>query len=106
MPASPVNILQTEQYARWFASLRDEQAKARILARLRRLTLGNFGDSKALGGGIAELRIDYGPGYRVYFARRDESLVLLLIGGDKSRQQADIMRARAIAAEWKSDDEP
>ena len=106
MPLSPLQVVQTTHYARWFTSLRDEQAKARILVRIRRLSLGNFGDAKALGGGIAELRIDYGPGYRVYFARRGEMLVLLLTGGDKSRQQADIAQARAIAAEWKQDDEP
>lgn len=105
MSAGSIQILQTRYYRRWFDSLRDEQAKARILIRIRRLSLGNFGDSKALGGGIAELRIDYGPGYRVYFARKEEHVVLLLIGGDKSRQQSDIARARAIAAEWKHHDE-
>jgi len=105
MAAAPIRVLQTTHYARWFASLRDEQAKARILVRIRRLSLGNIGDSKGLGGGGSELRIDYGPGYRVYFARRGETLVLLLTGGDKSRQKADILRARAIADEWKPDDE-
>ena len=106
MPPSPLRILQTPQYASWFDSLRDGQAKARVLVRIRRLSLGNLGDAKSLGGGIGELRIDYGPGYRVYFARRGGALVLLLTGGDKSRQKADILRARAIAAEWKADDEP
>ncbi len=99
-PESPVRILQSREYGRWFASLRDERAKARILARVRRLSLGNFGDSKSLGGGIAEMRVDYGPGYRLYFARHGERLILLACGGDKSRQKTDIARAREIAAAW------
>lgn len=102
-PAHPVTILQTETYARWFAALRDQRARARIDARIRRLSLGNMGDAKSLGGGIGELRIDYGPGYRIYFTRRGEQLVLLLNGGDKSRQQADIAQARKIAAQWEAD---
>lgn len=74
-----------------------------MLARIRRLSLGNFGDVKALGGGVSELRIDYGPGYRIYVATRAGSQVLLLTGGDKSRQGADIARARELAAEWKAE---
>ena len=101
--STPVRILQTEVYARWFASLRDIRARARIDARIRRFALGNPGDTKPLGGGVSELRIDYGPGYRVYFARRGATLVLLLTGGDKSRQQADIARARELAAIWKAE---
>ena len=99
----PVEVRQTTTYAAWFASLRDLRAKARIDARIRRLSLGNFGDAKSLGAGIGELRIDYGPGYRIYFTQRGATLVLLLNGGDKSRQQADIARARQLAAEWKAD---
>lgn len=74
-----------------------------MLARVRRLSLGNLGDVKALGGGVSELRIDYGPGYRIYIATRGGSLILLLTGGDKSRQRADIIRARELAAEWKAE---
>ena len=98
-----IEVRQTEGYARGFASLRDQRAKARILARIRRLSVGNFGDTKSLAGGIGELRIDYGPGYRIYFARRGGALVILLTGGDKSRQQADIARARELAATWEAE---
>jgi putative addiction module killer protein len=102
-PTTQVEIRQTADYDRWFSTLRDIRARARIDVRIRRLSLGHVGDARALGGGISELRIDYGPGYRVYFARRGERLVLLLAGGDKSRQSADIARARALAAAWKAD---
>ncbi len=101
---SPVDIRQTAEYARWFTGLRDVRARGRIDARVRRLSLGNFGDTRALGGGLGELRIDYGPGYRIYFLRHGSALVLLLSGGDKSRQKADIARAREIAAAWEPDD--
>lgn len=106
MPAAPFTILQTDEYTRWFSRLRDERARARINARIRRLSLGNPGDVKPLGGRISELRIDYGPGYRIYFTMRASTLVLLLTGGDKSRQQADIARARELAAAWEPDDGP
>ena len=99
----PIAVRQTATYARWFAALRDVRAKARIDARIRRLSLGNLGDAKSVGGGVSELRVDYGPGYRIYFAQRGTTLVLLLTGGDKSRQQADIAQARALAAEWKAE---
>lgn len=99
----PLTILQTAYYARWFAGLRDLRARARIDARIRRLSLGNSGDAKTLSGGVSELRIDYGPGYRIYFARRGATLILLLTGGDKSRQQADIARARELAAAWEAE---
>ncbi len=94
-----MEVRQTAEYARWFAGLRDIRAKARIDARLRRLSLGHFGDAKPVGGSVAELRIDYGPGYRLYYAKRGDSLVILLTGGDKSRQSADIAKARTLAAE-------
>lgn len=100
---SPIEVRQTTTYADWFASLRDVRAKPRINVRIRRLSLGLAGDAKLLGGGIAELRIDYGPGYRIYYASRGATLVLLLCGGDKSRQNADIARARALVAQWEPD---
>lgn len=81
----------------WLDGLRDRWAKARIEVRLRRLSLGNPGDVKSVGDGILELRIDHGPGYRVYFMRRGVLLVLLLCGGDKSSQQKDIAQAKLIA---------
>jgi putative addiction module killer protein len=97
-----IEIVQSETFARWIVKLRDRQAVARINARLRRLTeTGNFGDAKALRDCVSEMRIDYGPGYRLYFMRRGSVLVVLLAGGDKSTQDADIVRAVEIAKEWK-----
>ena len=95
-----LEILQSSTYRRWFEKLRDRNAKARIDARIRRISLGNMGDVKRLGGNISELRIDYGPGYRVYFTQRGARVVLLLCGGDKSSQQSNVARAREISNEW------
>ena len=92
-----VEVRQTDVYARWFGRLRDRQARARIDIRIRRLALGNPGDVRPVGEGVSELRINYGPGYRVYFVRRGQSLVILLAGGDKSSQARDIARARGLA---------
>ena len=92
-----IEIRQTDAYARWIEKLRDRQAKARIAIRIRRLSLGNPGDARPVGGGVSELRINYGPGYRVYFLKRGESLVILLAGGDKSSQPGDIAKARELA---------
>lgn len=94
-----IEIRQTEEYFQWFASLRDRQARARINARIRRLSLGNFGDVKPIGEGASELRIDFGPGYRVYFAQRGQTLVVLLAGGDKCTQDRDIKKALKMARE-------
>lgn len=92
-----IEIRQTDVYARWVEKLRDRQAKARIAIRIRRLSLGNPGDVRPVGGGVSELRIDYGPGYRVYFLKQGAALVILLAGGDKSTQADDIARARNLA---------
>lgn len=90
-----IDIRQTEHYASWFASLKDRTARARI--RIRRMSLGNPGDVKPVGSGVSELRIDYGPGYRVYFVQRGEALVILLAGGDKRTQSKDIHTAIEMA---------
>ena len=92
-----IQIRETDAYARWFARLKDREARSRILVRIRRLSLGNPGDVKSVGGGVSELRIDYGAGYRVYFVRRGETVIVLLGGGDKSTQVADIRAAASLA---------
>jgi putative addiction module killer protein len=94
-----IEIRQTDQYSKWFAELRDRQARARINVRIRRLLLGNPGDVKSVGKGVSELRIDYGPGYRVYFVQHERSLVVLLAGGDKTSQKRDIKTALKLAQE-------
>jgi len=88
--------------ARWIASLRDRQAVARVLARIDRLTVGNFGDCEPVGAGVSELRIDWGPGYRVCFGRVGQTVVLLLCGGDKKIQQRDINDAKAYFEDYKA----
>lgn len=94
-----VEVRQTAGYARWFKKLRDQQARARIDVRIRRLSLGNPGDARAVGEGVLELRIDYGPGYRVYYIHRGRSVVILLAGGDKRTQDRDIRAAKELAKE-------
>lgn len=85
----------------WLAGLNDNQARAKISARIARLSVGNFGDCKSLRAGVSELRVDHGPGYRVYFARTGMSVVLLLCGGDKRRQAADIARAVELLKDYR-----
>jgi len=94
-----IEVRETTRFAAWFRELRDLRAKSRINARIRRMSLGNFGDVEAVGDGVSELRIHHGPGYRIYFARRGAALVILLCGGDKSSQQRDIRAARNQARE-------
>jgi len=89
-------------YVTWFESLRDQRAKQRIGARIRRVESGNFGDSKTVGEGVVELRIDYGPGYRVYFGRDGNKAVILLIGGDKGTQTKDIATAKNYWKDYKA----
>jgi putative addiction module killer protein len=93
-----VEIRKTELFAKWIDNLRDVQAKARVLVRIERLASGNAGDAKPVGEGISELRIAYGPGYRVYFTKRGSELIILLAGGDKSSQTADIKVAIRLAS--------
>ena len=94
-----IEVRRTAIFESWFAQLRDVEAKARINIRIRRLSLGNFGDAKPVGNGVSELRIHYGPGYRVYFIRRGNELVILLCGGDKSDQSRVVARAKELAKE-------
>ncbi len=96
-----LQIQQTETYAKWFAGLRDRVARARIDIRIRRLSLGNAGDAKPVGEGVLELRVDHGPGYRVYFIQRGEVVIVLLAGGNKSTQNRDIRNAKALAKDLK-----
>lgn len=96
-----IEIIKSATFDRWLTGLRDVRARARIQVRIDRLAAGNPGDVQPVGEGISELRIDYGPGYRVYFFRRGTTLAVLLNGGDKSSQEADIAAARKIAAQWK-----
>ena len=92
-----IEVRETQIYARWFNGLRDRRAKARIVTRIRRLSLGNPGDVKPVGEGVSELRIDYGPGYRIYFIQRGATVIVLLAGGDKRTQQQDIKQAIELA---------
>ena len=92
-----LEVRQTSAYSEWFAGLRDRVARTRIDIRIRRLSLGNAGDVMPVGDGVSELRVDYGPGYRVYFVRKGELYVVLLAGGDKSTQEGDIRQAKALA---------
>lgn len=89
----------TEEYSKWLKKLRDLNARAAVLKRMVRVGNGNLGDYKSVGGGVLELRIDYGPGYRVYFAIQRNEIILLLIGGDKSTQKADIKLAQSLKKE-------
>jgi putative addiction module killer protein len=89
-----------DPYAKWLMALMDRQARARILVRVGRMTTGHFGDVKPVGHGVWEARIDWGPGYRIYYAQAGQRLILLLVGGDKRTQQADIERAHMYWADW------
>jgi len=93
------------EFNKWLKKLRDERAKSHIYARIERLAEGNPGDVKPIGEGCSEMRIDYGPGYRVYFKDTGKEIILLLFGGDKSTQQADIEKAKEIAANFNPDEE-
>lgn len=97
-----VEIIKSATFDRWLKKLRDPRAKARIEMRIRRLGLGNPGDVQPIGDGLSEMRIDHGPGYRVYYMQQSAILAVLLCGGDKRTQQDDIDKAKRLAAEWKS----
>ena len=94
-----LEVQKTEEFDEWLSGLADQRAQAKIVSRVERLGFGNPGDVKAVGEGISEMRVSYGPGYRIYFKRTGKTVVLLLCGGDKSTQDKDINRAKEIAAE-------
>lgn len=97
-----VRIIESSVFTAWLTGLRDARARNRVLARISRLTAGNPGDVKPVGQGISELRIDYGPGYRVYFSQRGVVAILLLVGGNKRTQDRDIKRAKDISKAFES----
>ncbi|WLE00616.1 type II toxin-antitoxin system RelE/ParE family toxin (plasmid) [Agrobacterium leguminum] len=100
-----IELKQTSTFAKWESRLRDKRARTMIAARLMRLAEGLAGDVEPVGEGVSELRIHYGPGYRVYFQRRGDVLIILLCGGDKGSQARDIAHAKKLAKEWSEQDE-
>ena len=108
MASTPVEILMytsaagRSPFIEWLNRLRDVSGRAVIRARIARLRLGNFGDCKAVGGGVSELRVDYGPGYRLYLGRESGLIVVLLCGGDKKSQKSDIVQAQRLWADYRS----
>ncbi len=104
-----LEIRRTDEFTRWINRLRDRAGRAKILVRIDRLAAGNAGDVRPIGDGLSELRIDHGPGYRVYFVRRGMVLVVLLCGGDKSSQGKDIAKAKEMATDletWHDNEDP
>lgn len=96
-----IEVRRTDEFAKWLKRLKDPDAKSRINLRIRRISLtGNLGDCKPVGDGVSELRVDCGPGYRLYFAQRGKAIILLLIGGDKSTQRQDIKKAKEINGQY------
>lgn len=96
-----IEVIQTDVFQGWLKGLRDRQAKTRIVARILRLADGNPGDVKPVGEGLSEMRINYGPGYRVYFMQRGAVLIIVLCGGDKATQARDIDKARTLSKDWR-----
>ena len=90
-------VLRSKDFDEWLTRLKDAKGKARIAARIRSAEFGNLGDVRPVGGGISEMRVHFGPGYRVYFVQREKFLIMLLVGGDKSSQERDIKRAKMLA---------
>ena len=97
-------LVEAPVFSEWLGSLRDRRARTKVLDRLKRASNGNFGDCKSVKGGVSEMRIDYGPGYRVYFFQRGKELVILLCGGDKGTQEADIAKAKRLKEEIEQQD--
>jgi putative addiction module killer protein len=99
-----MEVRRTPQFAQWLRQLRDREARIRIASRIERLAEGNPGDVRPVGEGISELRVNHGPGYRVYYAQRRNVTILLLLGGNKSTQATDIQKAKELAREWREGD--
>ena len=99
------SIKPLPEFTEWLGSLKDGLTKRRLVARLHKAQLGNLGDTKPVGQGISELRIDHGPGYRIYFMKRGSTIIILLCGGDKSSQTNDIQTAKRLAAEWSKEND-
>jgi putative addiction module killer protein len=95
-----IEVRETDEFSKWLGALRDKRGRAKILVRIERLTKGNPGDVAPVGDGVSELRINYGPGYRVYYVQRGTRYVLLLVGGDKSTQDKDIALAKRLVGEY------
>jgi putative addiction module killer protein len=95
-----IELKQTETFRKWRTKVKDDRARAMIASRLDRLAFGNAGDVKTAGQGVSELRVDYGPGYRIYFQMRGKTIIVLLCGGDKRTQKQDIETAKRLAVEW------
>ena len=98
-----IDIIETGAFQRWLSRLRDLPALDRIHARMRRVAQGNFGDTRPAGDGVFEMRISYGPGYRIYFIREGTTVVVLLCGGDNDSQPRDIRHAKRLAADWRAE---
>ncbi len=96
-----MQVLRTYEFAEWLTNLRDRQGRAKILSRIDRLEEGNPGVMRSVGSGVFEMKIDFGPGYRVYYIHRGEEVVILLCGGDKDTRERDIQRAKVLAQRWK-----
>jgi putative addiction module killer protein len=96
-----LDVRETDEFSAWLGALRDKRGRAKILVRIARLAHGNPGDVAPVGDGVSELRIDFGPGYRVYYVQRGTKYILLLVGGDRSSQSRDIARAKRLAQEYK-----
>ncbi len=95
-----LELKQTDTFRKWRTALKDQRARALIASRLDRLAFGHFGDVESVGDGVSELRIHYGPGYRVYFQKRDNTIIILLCGGNKQSQSKDIKAAQRLASHW------
>lgn len=95
-----VRVRRTEEFVVWLSRLRDKQGRAKILARIDRLEDGNPGKTRSVGAGVVEMKVDFGPGYRIYYIQRGEVIILLLCGGNKSTQDKDIKRAKTLASQW------